>query len=171
MRVIDVTGMRIEVETVILAAPGIVWDLAADITRIPEWSPEVISTAWLDGTPAPRAGTRFRGRNRTPDGFEWTVTCVIEEAFRPGTFAWVVLADPGEPAVVSSFWHRDLEPVPGGTRIRESFTHGPGGSGLRWMVTQDPDRAEEIIAGRRRQLRDNIRQTMAGMKAAAEARQ
>jgi hypothetical protein len=98
------------------------------------------------------------------------VTCVIEEAFRPGTFAWVVLADPGEPAVVSSFWHRDLEPVPGGTRIRESFTHGPGGSGLRWMITQDPDRAGEIIAGRRRQLRDNIRQTLAGMKAAAEAR-
>lgn len=168
---IDVTGIRVEVETLVSADPGIVWDLLADITRVPEWSPECVHTAWLDRAPGIRAGTRFKGRNRARNGFEWTVTCVITQAERPRTFAWTVLADPQEPGIVSSYWSCELQPVlPHGTLVRECFTHGPGGSGLRWMAEQNPDRAEDLIEDRRRRLQENILQTLAKMKAAAEAR-
>jgi hypothetical protein len=54
--------------------------------------------------------------------------------------------------------------------VRESFTHGPGGSCLRWMVAQEPDRAAHLIDDRRRRLRENILRTLTGMKAVAEAR-
>ena len=165
VRVIDVTGIQVNVEMLVSADPETVWDLLADITRVPGWSPECVHTAWLDEIPGVRAGARFAGRNRARNGFEWAVTCVVTEAGRPRTFAWTVLADPEDPAVVSSFWRCELEPVPpGGTRVRESFTHGPGGSGLRWMVEQDPDRAEQLIEDRRRRLRENILRTLTRMK-------
>ena len=171
VRVIDVTGIRVDVEILVLADPAVVWDLLADITRVPEWSPECVHTAWLDENPGIRAGTRFTGRNRARNGFEWTVTCMVAEAARPRAFAWVVLADPQQPGVASSYWRCDLEPVPpDGTQVRESFIHGPGGSGLRWMVEQDPDRADHLIEDRRRRLRENILRTLTGMKAVAEAR-
>jgi uncharacterized protein YndB with AHSA1/START domain len=172
VHVIDVTGIRVEVETLVSADPGIVWDLLADISKVPEWSPECVHTAWLDKAPDVRAGARFMGRNRARNGFEWTVTCVVTEACRPRTFAWTVLADPREPGIVSSYWRCELQPVPpDGTRVRESFTHGPGGSGLRAMTEQNPDQADHLIQDRRRRLRENILQTLAGMKTAAETRQ
>ena len=170
VHVIDVTGIRVEVEILVSADPGIVWDLLADITRVPGWSPECVHTAWLDKAPDLRAGARFTGRNRARNGFEWAVTCVVTEAQRPRTFAWTVLADPQEPGIVSSYWVCELQPVPPhGTRVRESFTHGPGGSGLRWMAEQNPDRADYLIEDRRRRLEENILQTLARMKAVAEA--
>jgi len=165
--VIDVTGTRVDVETTVLAPPEVVWDLLADVTRVPKWSPECVHTAWLGQIPdRPRAGDRFTGRNRARNGFEWTVTCEVTEAGRPGVLAWVVLAGPD---AVSSFWRCDLEPVPGGTQVHESFRHGPGGSGLRAMVEQHPERAAYLVEDRCRRLRENIAKTLAGMKAAAEA--
>jgi uncharacterized protein YndB with AHSA1/START domain len=168
--VVDVTGVRVDAEILVSADSQIVWDLLADITRVPEWSPECVHTAWLEEISDVCVGARFTGRNRAPGGFEWTVTCVVTAAERPRTFAWTVLADPQEPDVASSYWRCELEPVPGrGTRVHESFTHGPGGSGLRWMVEQDPDRADYLIQDRRRRLRENILQTLSTMKAVAEA--
>jgi uncharacterized protein YndB with AHSA1/START domain len=167
----DVTGLRIDVETIVQADPEIVWDLVADVTKVPEWSPECVYTAWLDQSADVRAGTRFTGRNRARNGFEWTVTCVVTEAERPDTFGWVVLADPNEPNVPSSVWRYKLARVPsGGTRVRESFTHGPGQSGLRWMVERQPDRAAHLIEDRRRRLRENMLKTLDGMKVAAAPR-
>jgi hypothetical protein len=51
VHVIDVTGIRVDVEILVSADPQIVWDLLADITRVPEWSPECVHTAWLDEIP------------------------------------------------------------------------------------------------------------------------
>lgn len=165
--VIEVTGARVDVEATVLASPGVVWDLLADISRVPEWSPECVHTAWLGPVPGvPRAGARFTGRNRAPNGFEWTVTCEVTEAERPSALAWVVLAGPD---VVSSFWRCDLAPVPGGTQVHESFRHGPGGSGLRMMVEQHPERGAYLVEDRCRRLRENITETLAGMKTVAEA--
>jgi uncharacterized protein YndB with AHSA1/START domain len=164
---IDVTGTRVEVEATVLAPPEVVWDLIADITRIPGWSPECVHTAWLGQvSPTPRVGDRFTGHNRARNGFEWDVTCEITEADRPRTFAWVVLA---RPDAVSSYWCCELEPLQSGTRVHESFRHGPGGSGLRAMVGQSPDQAAGLIEERRRQLRENITTTLAAMKAVAES--
>jgi uncharacterized protein YndB with AHSA1/START domain len=106
--------MRVDAEIVVAAWPDIVWDLLADITNTGIWSPECIRTAWLDDRHDVRPGARFTGHNRIPDLFEWTVTCVVTEAVRPRTLAWVVLDDEGDTQAdehLSSRWRYDSRPL------------------------------------------------------------
>jgi len=84
-------------------------------------------------------------------------------------FAWVVLDDSGDPARPSSSWRYRIDPLPGGSTVRQRFTHGPGASYLRAAAANAPDRAAEIIAARRDELRANMRATLRAMKAAAES--
>ena len=166
----EVTGLTAEAEEVTAARPELVWDLVADVTRIGEWSPECIRSAWLGKPGRPQPGARFTGRNRFPDGFEYEVACVVTEADRPRAFAWVVLDDSGDPARPSSSWRYRIDPLPGGgSRVRQRFTHGPGTSFLRAVAAEAPDHAAEIIAARLDGLRANMSATLRAMKAAAES--
>jgi uncharacterized protein YndB with AHSA1/START domain len=172
VRQVDVTGLRIDAEIVVAAAPEAVWDLLADVTNTGSWSPECIRTAWLDEPHGARPGARFSGHNRVPGGPEWTVTCVITEASRPHSLAWAVLDDDDDTQSVehpSSRWRYDLDPAAGGgTLVRQCFVHGPGDSGLRLMMRRQPERSAEIIDGRRQTLRANMLHALAAMKAVAE---
>ena len=166
----EVTGLTATAEEMVAARPELVWDLVADVTRVGGWSPECIRAAWLTGPGRPLPGARFTGHNRSPNGFEYEVTCVVTEANRPHVFAWVVLDDSGDPARPSSWWRYRIDPLPGGgSRIRQRFTHGSGASYLRAVAAKAPDRAAEIIAARRDGLRANMRTTLRAMKAAAES--
>ena len=122
MKCPDVTGLRVEVQITVSASAKLVWELLAEITNVGKWSPECIDTAWLDDTHSARPGVRFSGRNRARDGFEWTVTCVITEADRPRTFAWIVLDESDAAQTVdlpSSRWRYDFHSAPhGGTLVR-----------------------------------------------------
>jgi uncharacterized protein YndB with AHSA1/START domain len=164
--------MRIDAEIVVAARPDVVWDLLANVTNTGSWSPECICTAWLDGSHVAQPGARFRGRNRVAGGFEWTVTCVITQANRPRTLEWVVLDDDDGTTTVdhpSSRWRYDLDAaMDGATLVRHSFVHGPGESGLRWMMRRHPERSAEIIEDRRQTLQANMRHALAAMKATAE---
>jgi uncharacterized protein YndB with AHSA1/START domain len=166
----EVTGLTAAAEEVVTARPELVWDLVADVTRVGEWSPECIRGAWLGHPGRPQPGARFTGRSRFANGFESEVTCVVTEADRPRAFAWVVLDDSGDPARPSSAWRYQIDPLPGGSRVRQRFTHGPGASYLRAAAAEAPDQAAEIIAGRRDALRANMSTTLSAMKAAAESR-
>ena len=166
----EVTGLTATAEAVVATRPELVWDLVADVTRVGEWSPECIRAAWLGEPGGPQPGARFTGRNRSPGGFEYEVTCVVTEADRPRAFAWVVLDDSGDPARPSSWWRYRIDPLPGGgSRIWQRFTHGPGVSYLRAVAAQAPDRAAEIIAARLDGLRANMIATLGAMKAVAES--
>jgi uncharacterized protein YndB with AHSA1/START domain len=164
----EVTGLTAVAEEVVAARPELVWDLVADVTRVGRWSPECIRAAWLEEPGRPQPGARFTGHNRLPNGFEYEVTCAVTEADRPCAFAWVVLDDSGDPARPSSSWRYRIDPLPGGSRVRQRFTHGPGASYLRAAAAQAPDRADEIIAARRDGLRANMSATLRAIKAAAE---
>ena len=95
---------------------------------------------------------------------------MVTEADRPRVFAWVVLDDSGESARPSSSWRYRIDPLPGGgSTVRQRFAHGPGASYLRAAAANAPDRAAEIIAARRDELRANMRATLHAMKAAAES--
>src|ERR1700722_17552601 len=128
----EATGLTVAAEEVVIARPELVWDLVADVTRVGEWSPECIGAAWLSDPGRPKSGARFTGRNRIAHGFEYEVTCVVNEAERHPAFAWVVLDDSGDPARPSTSWRYLIDPLPGGgSRVRQRFTHGPGDSFLR----------------------------------------
>ena len=166
----QVTGLAVAAEEVAAAAPELVWDLVADVTRVGGWSPECIRAAWVGEPARPQPGARFTGHNRFPNGFEYEVTCVVTEADRPRAFAWVVLDDSGDPARPSSSWQYWIDPLPGaGSRVRQQFIHGPGDSFLRTVAAEAPDQAAEIIAARLDGLRTNLSATLRAMKAAAES--
>jgi uncharacterized protein YndB with AHSA1/START domain len=154
----------------VAVAAARVWDLVADITRVGGWSPECVRAAWLGEPAQPRPGARFTGHNRFPNGFEYTVTCVVTEADRPRAFAWAVLDDSDDPARPSSLWWYGIDPLPGGgSRVRQRFTHGPGDSLLRAVAAEAPHGATEIIAARLDGLQANMSATLRAMKAAAES--
>jgi uncharacterized protein YndB with AHSA1/START domain len=166
----EVTGLTAAAEDVVAAPPELVWDLVADVTLIGRWSPECVRAAWLGEPGGPQPGAMFTGHNRFPNGFEYEVTCVVTEADRPHAFAWVVLDDSGDPARPSSSWRYRIDPLPGGgSRVRQSFTHGPGASFLREVAAEAPNQAAEIIAARRDGLRANMSATLGAIKAAAES--
>jgi Polyketide cyclase / dehydrase and lipid transport len=132
-----VTGAQVAVTLAVPISRERMWDLVTAVDRIGEWSPEATGGSWCDGAQGPAPGARFIGRNRFPNGFESTVTCVVIEALRPGTFAWTVLDDAGR---VGSTWRYELREggVPGIALVHQSFTHGPGASGLREGADADP---------------------------------
>ncbi len=167
----EVTGLTAAAEEVVAARPELVWDLVADITLVGEWSPECIQAAWLGEPGRPQPGARFTGHNRFPDGFEYEVTCMVTQAARPRVFSWVVLDDSDDPARSSSSWRYWIDPLQGGgSKVRQSFTHGPGASYLRVAAANVPDRAAEIIGARLDGLRRNMNAALRALKAAAEAR-
>jgi len=166
----EVTGLTATAEEVVTARPELVWDLIADVTRIGEWSPECIRAAWLGAPGQPRPGARFTGHNRLASGFEYEVTCVVTEADRPRSFAWVVLDDSEDPTRPSSSWRYQIEPLSEGTsRVRQRFTHGPGFSFLREATAKAPARATQIIAARLNGLRSNMIATLRAMRTIAES--
>jgi Polyketide cyclase / dehydrase and lipid transport len=85
---------------------------------------------WLADPGRPRSGARLTGHSRFPNGHEYEVTCVVTEADRPRMFAWAVLDDSGYSARPSSSWRYRIDPLPGGSRVRQRFSYGPGESWL-----------------------------------------
>ena len=78
-----ITEPDAETSVVIDAPAPRVWEIVADVTRVPEWSPVCHAVEWIDGSSAAVPGARFRGHNRL-NGARWSRDCVITEA-EPGT--------------------------------------------------------------------------------------
>jgi hypothetical protein len=70
----------------------------------------------------------------------------------------------GGEEVPFAHWEYALQPQGSATLVRQSFTHGPGDSGLRAGVRQRPERAAEVIQGRLDQLSANMRETLLAME-------
>lgn len=63
------------------AAPEDVYRVAADITRMGEWSPECTGGEWTEGTPG-ATGSRFLGHNCVGER-TWSAECQVVAA-EPG---------------------------------------------------------------------------------------
>lgn len=165
-----ITGMKVTVEGTVDAPPERVWDLLAEVTEVPRFSPECVHAEWVEPSGGPTVGARFVGVNRN-EFLEWQVTCQIVECERPNRFGWVVLDAHERPDRPSSRWSYELVPLDGGgTMVREEFEHGPGDSKLRWLLRTNPDWDEAmVVAFRRQQLHENMTATMTAMAKAAEA--
>ncbi|HEX3261573.1 MAG TPA: SRPBCC family protein [Pseudonocardia sp.] len=106
-------------EVVVDAAPEAVWAVLADVTRIGEWSHECRGAEWLDGATAAAPGVRFRGRNKVGALVRWARVCVIRAVDAPHELVWETV---GPPLMRdASLWRVRLDPVDGGTRIRQEF--------------------------------------------------
>ncbi|MDQ3709276.1 MAG: SRPBCC family protein [Actinomycetota bacterium] len=106
------------------------YSMVSDVTRTPEWSPEVVACRWIDGATAPAVGARFRARNKLR-WFTWSNSPVV------------VTADPGREFAFSRsergggdmLWRYRFEPAQTGTTVIESYeVTRPVPTALSWML-------------------------------------
>ena len=80
----------VEVSTWINAPVERVWELASDITVMPECSPELQRVEWLGGVDKPCLGARFVGHNSHPALGEWSTESEIVEYEPAHVMAWAI---------------------------------------------------------------------------------
>ena len=129
------------------AAPGKVFALVSDVTRMGEWSPETVGAQWVDGATGPAVGAKFRGTNKLGP-FKWSTTPTITEYVADKLFAF----DAG-----GTEWRYSFTAADGGTSVTESFKVMSTISKLYTL----PPRRNMLIRG--------MEQTLARLKQAAEA--
>ncbi len=148
-----------EARTRISAAPGRVWSMVSDVTRMGEWSPETVSCEWLDGATGPAVGARFQGRNKRGRG-RWSRTCEVVACVRAKEFAFVT-----KPESPETLWRYQFAPAAGGTEVIETFELVKPISRFRRLQTilgfGVKDREADLV--------DGMRQTLARLRAVAEA--
>lgn len=148
----------------IAATPERVWEVVSDVTLMPQWSAELLSVEWAEGSSGPALGAEFLGRNRHEAVGEWTTRSQIV-VFEPSrTFGWAV----GDVQNPSATWTFELEPIPGGTRLSYRARIGPGRSGVTMLIEREPHRAQEIVERRVAQFRASMRTTLEGIRERAE---
>jgi Polyketide cyclase / dehydrase and lipid transport len=152
---------RDEVSAVVAAPPAEVYSVVADVTRMPDLSPEVVSCRWLDGVAGPVVGARFEAVNESAAGKRWKNRPVVTVAEPGREFAF----SRTEPLAGTIAWRYRFEPVGAGTRVVESYEVERPVTRLGWFVI------ERVFRGgnRREALRCGMRATLDRLKATAEA--
>jgi len=147
--------------TEVIAAPADrLWSMVADVTRIGEWSPEVVRAEWIEGATGPAVGARFKGHNRRGKA-KWSTTCKVLECEVGAVFAFAV----GSSATPDTIWRFRFEPESGGTRVTESFELVKPLGLFSNLVT----RVTIGVKDRRADLEDGARQTLAALKQSVES--
>ena len=132
------------------ASPEKVYGMISDVTCMGEWSPETHTCEWIEGATGPAVGARFKGSNK-------------RGIMRWSTKPTVTVADPGREFAFDvgkdTRWSYELTPKDGGTELTESF------ESLRYLlifkIISPPQR-------RKRQLQENVVQTVERIKQVAE---
>lgn len=151
--------MRADVTLHMNASPDKVWALVADITRMGEYSPEVVQAEWLEGSTGPELGARYRGQVKRNERFPvlyWT-TCEVTECVPGEVFEFTVMM--GDKPV--NRWRYEFRAVDGGTDVTESFDLGDSLFTKIWRPLGG-------FLRERRNKRDMLR-TLERVKAVAEA--
>ncbi|GAB3668553.1 SRPBCC family protein [Actinocorallia lasiicapitis] len=107
----------VRVERIVAAAPGELYGLVSEVSRLGRWSPETISCRWLPPAAGPAVGARFRGVNERGRR-RWSTTCTVIAAEPDRCFGFdAVLAR--RPV---SRWMYAFEPHASGCRVVETWT-------------------------------------------------
>ncbi len=140
------------------APPEAVYALVADVTRMPEFSPEILRCTWLDGATSPAFGARFEAVNKVARGPAWKNRPVVIAAQPGREFAF----SRTEKLSGTLVWRYRLEPEGTGTRLTESYQVTRPISRLGWFIIGRlfgcHDRRVELRAGMGQTLQ-RIRET------------
>lgn len=141
-------------------SPQDVYELVADVTRTPEFSPEITRCAWLDGATGPVVGARFKAVNKVPNRPAWSNKPVVTVADAPKRFAFARTELIGGTVE----WTYEFEPDGDGTKVTESYRVTRPVSWVGWILIG-------YVFGRRDRrtdLRQGMEQTLQRMRAAVE---
>jgi hypothetical protein len=157
-RGVAATGLQGQEEAFVRSAPDRVYHLVSDVTRMGEWSPECYRGQWMDGAVGPALGAGFKGYNRR-GWLRWFTVCTVTE-FEPGrVFTFDTRPRGGK---TQSRWRYELDLVPGGTILRESFA-------VSWYLKPVVSLFFGSRQARLAQLREGMRETLQGIKAVAKS--
>jgi hypothetical protein len=131
------------------ALPERVYALVADVTRTPEFSPEIARCTWLDDATGPAVGARFEAVNKVSRGPAWKNRPVVIAAQTGHEFAF----SRTEKLSGTLVWRYRLEAEGNGTRLTESYD-----------VTRPVSRLGWFIIGRLYGCRDRRAELRAGMQ-------
>ena len=150
---------RGEVDVTVEAPPEKVYALVSDVTRMGEWSPETVRCEWADGATGPAVGARFKAQNRR-GWMRWSNKPEVVAAEPGKEFAFSRKA-PGSAVV----WRYTLSPEGTGTKLTESYeVTKQAPAAMNWL-------AMKLLGSKDREadLAENMRTTLARIKAAAES--
>lgn len=155
-----------QVEATMKARPESIYALVADVTRMPEFSPEIVECRWLDGATEARVGARFVARNKVARGPSWTNEPVIT-AVEPGRrIAWART----EKFAGTVEWTYRFEPDGDGARVTESYLVTAPITRVGWFIIGtlfgDKDRRSVLHRGMEETL-DRLRGTVEAAEAGA----
>jgi len=150
-----------EVSIHIDASPEDVYAMVADVTRTPEFSPEILSCCWLDGATGPAVGARFKATNKVARGPSWTNTPVVTAASPGREFAF----SRTEKFTGTIARRYRLEPEGTGVRVTESYEVVRPVSRLGWFVIGRLFGCRD----RRADLRIGMQQTLERLRECAAA--
>lgn len=129
------------------APPMVVYALVADVTRTPQFSPEILRCTWLDGATGPAVGARFEAVNKVSRGPAWKNRPVVIAAQPGREFAF----SRTEKLSGTLEWRYHFEPDGTGTRLTESYQVTRPISRLGWFIIDHlfgcHDRRAELRAG------------------------
>ncbi|MDP1819019.1 MAG: SRPBCC family protein [Acidimicrobiales bacterium] len=150
-----------EVSAFVDAPPERVYALVADVTRMPELSPELVRCKWLDGVTGPVVGARFEATNKVPGGRPWKNRPVVTAADPGREFAF----SRAERLAGTIVWRYRFEPEGTGTRVTESYEVIRPVSRLGWFVI------ERLFGGRDRRgaLRAGMTETLERLRHVASS--
>lgn len=149
-----------EVRLVMAAPPGAVYELIADVTRMPEFSPEVTECRWLDGATEAVVGARFAARNKFTRGPAVRNKPVITEAEPGRRISW----SRTEPFGGTVEWTYEFLAHPDGTEVVESYRATKPVSRIGWVIISAFSSKD-----RRRLQREGMERTLERVRACVEA--
>lgn len=142
------------------APPEAVYALIADVTRTPEFSPEIIRCTWVGGATGPAVGARFRAFNKVPRRPPWSNKPVVTAVEPARTFSFART----ERFAGTVEWTYRFEPDGAGTRVTESYTVSRPISPVGWFIIGVLFNRKD----RRNELRAGMEQTLQRVRAVAE---
>jgi uncharacterized protein YndB with AHSA1/START domain len=135
-----------------------VWQLVSDVTRMPEWSPQVTSVRLRTGFDEVALGAEFTNRNSLGGGLDWTTHATITAYDAPREVAfrveenWVTWRFLLEPSSAGTVLHQRREAPDGISDLSQQLTDGFMGGTEQFTET----------------LRTGMSETLERIKAAAE---
>jgi uncharacterized protein YndB with AHSA1/START domain len=142
------------------APPEVVYELVADVTRMPEFSSEIRRCTWLDGATGPAVGARFAAVNKVQRGPAWTNKPVVTVVEPGRSFSFARTEKLGGTVE----WTYRFEPDRDGTRVTESYEVTRPIGHIGWFVIGGLFGRKD----RRSDLRTGMEQTLDRMRAVAE---
>lgn len=112
------------------ASPEALYALVSDVTRTPEYSPEVVKCTWKKGATGPAVGARFKAINHAGRVPDWPNSPVITVADPGKAFAF----ERTEVGGGTIEWRYVFDAEGSGTLVTESYTVLKNVNAFGWFI-------------------------------------